>query len=264
MAGWPGGRNDKLLLQKHWRWWGLRQRCSQGNGQAHRALHHHPQCAADSPWTQTSVGDRETLMWNLCHAMVWEFGKLTLWFIYLCVRAHDLARFLVECLTVPLWIQPLQCTGQAVVLTHKQCVHGRQSDVLVHAHITLGTEKQQSVFINTRRNHSQSINLYTCETTNLQWNRAPPWLSCRWWLFYEWHTCSPGEGGRAAAHGRCLWTLNSQASGLHHYWGHGERGQAFPQSHTLDSDPGRTSGNWAALSWRTLRRNCMQKILCRM
>lgn len=42
---------------------------------------------------------------------------------YLCVGAHDLAGLLVECLTVPVWVQSLQGSGQAVVLAHKQRVN---------------------------------------------------------------------------------------------------------------------------------------------
>lgn len=58
---------------------------------------------------------------------------------YLRVSTHDLAGLLVESLTVPLWVQPLQLTSQAVVLTQKQRVDGRQSDVLVHADVTWQT-----------------------------------------------------------------------------------------------------------------------------
>lgn len=67
---------------------------------------------------------------------------LALRFTHLRVSAHDLAGLLVQSLTVPLWINSLQLTSQAVVLTHKQCVYGSQSDVLVHTHITLTTDSR--------------------------------------------------------------------------------------------------------------------------
>lgn len=55
---------------------------------------------------------------------------------YLCVGPHDLASFLVEGLTVPLGVQPLQLTSQTVVLTQKQRVNCRQGDVLIHTDVT--------------------------------------------------------------------------------------------------------------------------------
>lgn len=96
--------------------------------------------------------------------------------------------------------------------------------------------------------------------THLQWNRALLWRLCRWWLFCGWHTCSPGEGGRAAARARCLWTLYSRAAGRRYFRGCEDTGRVCPQSRTPGWDPGRRSGHWSALSCWALRQNCRPSI----
>ena len=65
---------------------------------------------------------------------------MTLRFCYLCVSPHDFAGLLVERLAVPLRVYSLQLPSQAVVLTHEQSVNRCESDVLVHADVTLQTE----------------------------------------------------------------------------------------------------------------------------
>lgn len=96
--------------------------------------------------------------------------------------------------------------------------------------------------------------------TNLQWNRAPLWRWCHWWLFCGWHTCWPGEDGRAAAHGHCLWTPRSRAAGRHRSQGREGTWRACPRSRTPGWDPGRLSGHWSVLAFWALRRNCMRSI----
>lgn len=81
------------------------------------------------PWT--SLGDNELTPWVLVI-------YVSLW--YLGVGAHDLASLLIECLTVPMWVETKQGTGQTVVLTQEHCVNGCQSYVLIHTNITWQTE----------------------------------------------------------------------------------------------------------------------------
>lgn len=56
--------------------------------------------------------------------------------IYLRVGTHDLARFLVESLAVPLGVESLQITSQTIVLAQKQRVKRCQGDVFVHTDVT--------------------------------------------------------------------------------------------------------------------------------
>lgn len=61
-------------------------------------------------------------------------------FSYLCVSTHNLSGLLVESLAVPVWVESLQFTSQPVVLSQKQRVNGRQSDVLIHTDVTWQAE----------------------------------------------------------------------------------------------------------------------------
>lgn len=68
----------------------------------------------------------------------WECQRFT----YLCVSTHDLTGLLVNRFTVPIPVESLQLTSQAVMLTQEQCMNGGQGDVLIHTAITLKTEMQ--------------------------------------------------------------------------------------------------------------------------
>ena len=55
--------------------------------------------------------------------------------VYLRVCAHDFTSLLVEGLTVPLRVYPLEFARQTVVFSHEHGLEGRQGDVLIGTHI---------------------------------------------------------------------------------------------------------------------------------
>ena len=56
--------------------------------------------------------------------------------VYLSVRAHDFTSLLVEGLTVPLRVHPLEFARQTVVFSHEHGVEGCQGNVLIDTHVT--------------------------------------------------------------------------------------------------------------------------------